>query len=185
MKKVILGISLLFLMGSGIYAADLEATTVETDPFENTGEIDLILNGGAAPYIFSWTGPGGFTSTDEDLTGLAAGTYTVTVTDAYCGTATLEVVVEEGEVNNASVIEEKEFSVSIYPNPSNGVLFFKSDQVLDVEIYTIVGERVFAGKNVKQVDLSNQASGIYLVKVNSELGSTTRKITLNEFLTLI
>jgi hypothetical protein len=51
--------------------------------------------------------------------------------------------------------------------------------VLDVEIYTIIGERVFAGKNVKQVDLSSQASGIYLVKINSELGSTTRKITIN------
>ena len=49
---------------------------------EADGEIDLSVTGGEAPYDYSWTGSGGFTSTDEDITGLIAGTYMVTVTDA-------------------------------------------------------------------------------------------------------
>ena len=44
------------------------------------GSIDLTVNGGTAPYTYSWTGPGG-PYTTEDLTGLADGTYCVTVTD--------------------------------------------------------------------------------------------------------
>ncbi len=43
--------------------------------------INLSVTGGTAPYSYSWSGPGGYTSSAEDLVGIAAGTYTVTVTD--------------------------------------------------------------------------------------------------------
>ncbi|MCA1761381.1 MAG: gliding motility-associated C-terminal domain-containing protein [Flavobacteriales bacterium] len=46
------------------------------------GSINAIVNGGVPPRTFSWSGPDGFSSTQEDITGLAAGTYTLTVTDA-------------------------------------------------------------------------------------------------------
>ena len=49
---------------------------------ENTGEIDITIVGGTEPYDIVWTGPSGFSSTDEDLTGLEQGTYDVTFTDA-------------------------------------------------------------------------------------------------------
>ena len=47
------------------------------------GEVQAEVTGGAAPYTYAWTGPdgenlGGF----ENLQGLAAGSYTMTVTDA-------------------------------------------------------------------------------------------------------
>lgn len=48
---------------------------------DQTGWIDLQVAGGTAPYIFSWTGPGLATST-EDPIGLAAGTYQFGVIDA-------------------------------------------------------------------------------------------------------
>jgi len=37
---------------------------------------------GGNPYTYSWTGPSSYTSTQEDITGLCDGDYTVTVTDA-------------------------------------------------------------------------------------------------------
>lgn len=45
------------------------------------GSINLIFEGGTAPIAISWSGPDGFTSTDEDLFGLIAGEYCATVTD--------------------------------------------------------------------------------------------------------
>lgn len=47
----------------------------------NDGELTTTLGGGAAPYAITWNGPNGFTATTADLTGLGAGTYTITVTD--------------------------------------------------------------------------------------------------------
>jgi streptogramin lyase len=49
------------------------------------GSVDITATGGTPPYTYSWTGPGYFYSTSEDLSGLEAGTYEVTVTDSTGG----------------------------------------------------------------------------------------------------
>ena len=46
-----------------------------------TAELCAVVTGGTAPYTYSWTGPGGFTSNQECITVGADGTYNVTVTD--------------------------------------------------------------------------------------------------------
>ena len=38
-------------------------------------------SGGVQPYSYAWTGPNSFTSSSPDLSGLAPGIYTLTVTD--------------------------------------------------------------------------------------------------------
>ncbi|MCA1750775.1 MAG: SprB repeat-containing protein, partial [Flavobacteriales bacterium] len=48
----------------------------------NTGAIEIEVEGGVAPFIFAWTGPGGYVSSDQNISGLAPGTYNVVVTDA-------------------------------------------------------------------------------------------------------
>ncbi len=53
----------------------------------------MTVEGGVMPYIYSWTGTdymgNSFSSTDEDLSGLKAGTYTLTVTDGNNCIATM------------------------------------------------------------------------------------------------
>ena len=56
--------------------ASTAGTTDETCG-DATGTIDLLVSGGSSPFTFSWNNG----ATTEDLTGLAAGTYNVTVTD--------------------------------------------------------------------------------------------------------
>jgi large repetitive protein len=58
------------------------------------GSITLTVSDGLAPYTYLWSGPDDFTSTSQNLTGLANGTYSVVVTDANgCeGTASIEVI---------------------------------------------------------------------------------------------
>ena len=48
---------------------------------EFTGEIDLTPTDNIGVTTFAWTGPNGYVSTNEDLTGLEAGQYCVTLTD--------------------------------------------------------------------------------------------------------
>jgi len=48
---------------------------------QSNGAIALTATGGATPYTFAWTGPNSFTSSQEDLSGLSAGTYSLILTD--------------------------------------------------------------------------------------------------------
>jgi hypothetical protein len=59
-------------------ALGLSASTVPAAcPTSNDGSIDLTVSGGVAPYTYIWT----TSATTEDISGLAPGDYTVTVTD--------------------------------------------------------------------------------------------------------
>lgn len=57
----------------------ITGTDCNGDP---VGAIDVNVDAGEVPMSFAWTGPNGFTSNNEDLTGLAIGDYTATITDA-------------------------------------------------------------------------------------------------------
>ena len=73
----------------------------------STGTIDITVSGGTTAYGFEWTNNGGTTwtySTDEDLTGLSAGTYQVRVTDANSCTASLSSPVTITEPDELTVV---------------------------------------------------------------------------------
>ena len=48
----------------------------------NNGAITISFAGGAMPYGYAWSGPGGFVSGQKDISGLAPGDYILTLTDA-------------------------------------------------------------------------------------------------------
>jgi uncharacterized repeat protein (TIGR01451 family) len=67
-------------------ALALSATTTNNLCFgETSGAVNLTVSGGTSPYSYAWS-TGTIT---EDLSGLAIGTYVVTVTDANACTSTL------------------------------------------------------------------------------------------------
>ncbi len=54
------------------------------------GEFAPSITGGVPSYSYSWSGPDGYTSTDNNIFGLAGGLYQLTVTDETGCTATAE-----------------------------------------------------------------------------------------------
>ena len=68
-----------------------------------TGEININTTGGRQieispgvfDYSYSWTGPNGFTSNLQNLSGLISGTYNLTITDKSSCTDTLEVILNQ------------------------------------------------------------------------------------------
>ncbi len=64
--------------------AEIQVTSVKTDiscAGSSDGAIDITVTGGTEPYNFDWTGPGGPAGTTEDIADLAAGSYSLTITD--------------------------------------------------------------------------------------------------------
>lgn len=74
--------------------------------------------------------------------------------------------------------------VEIYPNPNNGTFtLIQTSQAAHVEILNELGEKVFStdvlsGKT--QIDISDQAKGIYILKLTSADGTTSNKKIINQ-----
>ncbi len=49
---------------------------------QSTGSIAVIVTGGSGTLSYSWTGPGGYTSTQRNISDLSTGNYSLTVADA-------------------------------------------------------------------------------------------------------
>jgi hypothetical protein len=146
------------------------------------GSIATTVSGGVGPFKYHWNN-GDSTSS---LSSLTAGVYKVTVTDQNgCTTSQVDTVI----LIPTSIIEingdVKDFN--IYPNPSSGiinVLVELSHTVpVQLEVYTITGQQLHVApqqtlSNVYQIDLSDQPSGVYLIKLTAGDYSLTRRITL-------
>ncbi len=68
-------------------------------------------------------------------------------------------------------------SLMVYPNPSYGRFTIEekgNNGKLEVEVYNVLGEKIYASilnASISQIDLSNNASGIYMYRVLTETGS--------------
>lgn len=68
------------------------------------GAIDITTTGGSTPFTYAWTGPGGFTASTEDITGLAPGNYSLLITaTGGCTVSSGTITVTEPAVLNATV----------------------------------------------------------------------------------
>ncbi|MFD0989611.1 endonuclease [Mariniflexile jejuense] len=75
---------------------------------------------------------------------------------------------------------------SMYPNPTKenllNIVTSNYSANLNIEIYNILGASVLKQKlnnNAKEINISTLKSGIYLVKLQSETGSITKKLVKN------
>ncbi|HRP60011.1 MAG TPA: T9SS type A sorting domain-containing protein, partial [Vicingus sp.] len=72
--------------------------------------------------------------------------------------------------------------VSIYPNPTNGMVSINlgsKNSVVDYTISSIEGKVIETGKtssNIIAVDLSNESKGVYFIRINTENTSTVYKL---------
>ena len=85
-------ISVTTCSNSSITISNIAITNVSCNG-NNSGAIDVTATGGTLTY--SWTGPNNFTSTNEDITNLSAGSYNLVITsDGGCGLDTTVLVTE-------------------------------------------------------------------------------------------
>jgi gliding motility-associated-like protein len=130
------------------------------------GSIDITANGGTGILAYNW----GSGITSEDRTGLAAGSYTVTVTDANLCTTTNTVVITEptvlnatNTVSNASCNSSANGSIDLTASGGTGVLSYNW------------------GGGITSEDRTGLAAGVYTVTVtDANACTTTSSATITE-----
>ena len=73
-------------------------------------------------------------------------------------------------------------SISIYPNPTNGLIFFKGNyDEIHCSIYSLTGKKLFDYKvfNGKGLDLSKLSKGLYFIKTRILNNTQSFKVILN------
>lgn len=74
--------------------------------------------------------------------------------------------------------------IAIYPNPSESIfnINWTTGDALDIKVYDITGKQIFTKKNITdnnyQLDLGNYAQGIYLLNLNMNGKTATKKLIL-------
>lgn len=72
--------------------------------------------------------------------------------------------------------------VSIYPNPSNGMFTITNNEHTSntVTIYNMVGKEVYSNVSSSNlnVNISENGSGVYIVKVSNETGSAVKRVVI-------
>ncbi len=136
---------------------------------DNTGAIDVTVTCGVAPFTFAWnTG-----ATSEDLNGLAAGTYTVTVTGAFGNTTVLD----------GLVVGEPDAVVATVTTTSDATCNGLTDGSIDVTVSGGTPAYTYAWSNgATTEDLSAIVAGTYNVTVTDANGctATINGITIGE-----
>lgn len=141
------------------------------------GSININVLGGSdcQNYSYAWVGPDGFTSNSEDLSGLEAGTYSVTVTDVNGCTL----------VNGIEITEPAPIDLQAFPNTYNGfnvTCFGEDNGAINLEVSGGTAGYVYDWSNddVEQ-DIDSLTAGIYNVLVTDTNGcEATLSVDLTE-----
>ena len=146
-----------------------------------TGSINLDILNALPPYVIEWVGPNGYTSSDEDLTGLDAGEYCVTVLDAAgCVVSDCFTI---NEVNTLQITDATLSDYTCFPISCNGA----SDGSIDLTVsggsgaYTYSWTSNNPGFSSSSQDLTNLPADVYTVTITDEAGCViTQTFTLDQ-----
>ena len=76
---------------------------------------------------------------------------------------------------NESTLEEN--SITVSPNPTSGLVTVNGvSDVKSITVFDVAGKQVLISDNTTSVNLSHHTKGIYFVKVETEKGSSTKKV---------
>lgn len=140
---------------------------------------------GTAPYTYLWaTG-----ATTAQIIGLAAGVYSVEVTDANGCVTVDSVMVTEATAGIQNLLDES--LISAFPNPSVGSVTLENLQVfggnanltiriLDVQGRTILSETVHGQSTITLTFPATAAAGVYTLDIRSNDQRVVKRVILDK-----
>ncbi len=150
-------------------AAETESSTDGSD-----GSITLSVSGGTGTYTYDWTD---LSHTGSSLLGLAAGTYTVEVSDENGCSDSLAITVDGA---NVGVEDGASKYLSAWPNPFDAELLLQSnEQVEYIRLSNVLGQKVYEKDRPARtlsIDCSHLPAGVYFLEFGIEGKTYTQKL---------
>jgi hypothetical protein len=142
---------------------------------QGVGTISITPVGGAGNFFFIWNKNGAFFSNNEDLSGLNAGTYTLTITDENGCTSALAPIYINNTVVGTDNPDGSGF-VRLFPNPTTTSftletkgLTFVSAVILDVRGQVV--SKLQESEWQQEVSVGHLSTGIYCLRLTQKNGS--------------
>lgn len=164
----------------GLFA---NSTVIDEVNGEPNGAIDAVPLFGVGPYEFSWN-TGAQTQT---ITNLPSGLYSVTITDAN-GCTDEETFEVNSIVGTENLVEINE--MKLFPNPTSGMtnleVNLSKTSDLIVQVFNANGVQVFEkevnniSETLLEIDLNNQATGMYFVRILTENQSHIERLMISK-----
>ncbi len=114
--------------------------------------------------------------TNQSFTASANGNYAVIVTQNNCSDTSACVNISTVGIKDVS----KSNTVTIYPNPSNGIYNITGLTINSkIIVYDAIGQIVYTSittESKETIDISNLPNGVYVIQLNSENGIITKKV---------
>jgi Secretion system C-terminal sorting domain len=136
---------------------------------------------GIAPFTYSWSNG----RTTDSIGSLAAGTYTVTVTDGRgcTSTAVFTVLNTVGTFDASSIFNK----VTLAPNPTTGITTLNLDlnrpTAARIQVLNMMGQLLYETRSQTteqqqqyELDMTERPAGVYLVRIVADNRSFTTKL---------
>ena len=80
----------------------------------------------------------------------------------------------------ASVDDQNQLDISIYPNPTNNTLIISGNETpIAISIYNVLGKEVLSIKNTNNINVQALPSGVYMIRLSDGVRQTNRKFVKN------
>lgn len=150
---------------------------------QSNGTATASASGGTPQYTFKWPNSA---VTSNSINGLAAGNYTVTVTDSKGCTATVTFTI--GGSVGISDRNEIFASLNVFPIPTSSVLNIKADlkntEAMTIEMMDVAGKVVYtteaaaANNHIITINVNKFAKGVYTVSLKTKSGNAYQQVVV-------
>ena len=147
--------------GNQISCAGANDASIQISP---AGGVPISVN---QPYLFNWSGPEGFSSNQEDIFNLKAGTYELQITDDFGCVYNFSYEIEEPD--KLFVIEDNVSDIECHGESTGEILISVTGGTGDYSYQWFKNGFVFGDTQ----DLENVGAGFYTLIVNDQNGCST------------
>jgi len=107
----------------------------------------------------------------QSFTAIQDGNYTVEVLDTLTGCYGFSPQPFNLTTLSTPVVTNSNANVRVYPNPATKLIYIDAPFAVNVTISAVDGKTVIEKSNVKSVDISELANGVYMLRVTNEDGA--------------